>query len=59
VRSTQQAHNKQITLLAVCFTLFFLGLFFDPEVGGDMFLRSVVDFKRHTSGYIPEYITPY
>jgi hypothetical protein len=32
---------------------FFLGLFFDREAGGDMFLRNV-DFKWTTRRYIPE-----
>jgi hypothetical protein len=53
------AHNKQEVLLVICFTLFFLGLFFDPEDGGDMFLRNVVDFRRTTCGYILGYTTPY
>jgi hypothetical protein len=33
---------KSIALLAICFDAsFLLGFFFDPEDGGDMFLRNV------------------
>jgi hypothetical protein len=30
------------------------GLFFEPEDGGDMFLRNVVDFRCTTRRYIPQ-----
>jgi hypothetical protein len=33
---------------------FLLGLFFNLEDGGDMFLRNVVDFQRTTRRYISE-----
>jgi hypothetical protein len=41
----------QVALLAVCFHAgFFLGLFFDPEDGGDMFLLNV---GRLSTDYTP------
>jgi hypothetical protein len=31
-----------------------LGLFFDPEDGGDMFLRNIIDFQQTTQHCNPE-----
>jgi hypothetical protein len=35
----------------------FLDLHFDPEDGGDMFLRNISGLSRTTRRYIPEYRT--
>jgi hypothetical protein len=40
-------------------TLFLLDLFFDPEDGGDMFLRNVCCLSTDYTSYIPEDITLY
>jgi hypothetical protein len=34
--------------------VFFIGLFFNPEVGGDKFLRISVNVERTTWRHIPE-----
>jgi hypothetical protein len=40
--SAVQSVAKQAALLAVCFLAdFLLAVFFDPENGGDMFLRNI------------------
>jgi hypothetical protein len=56
VNGISQARNqREIALLPTCFhARFLLGLIFDPEEVGDMFLRNVVDFQRITRRYIPE-----
>jgi hypothetical protein len=45
---------KQICLPPAFTLIFLLGLFFDHEDGGDMFLRNIFDFQRTTRSYIPE-----
>jgi hypothetical protein len=45
---------KQDILVACFHADFLLGLFLEPENGGDMFLRNVVDIQRTTRRYIPE-----
>jgi hypothetical protein len=46
--------NSSLALLATCLHVgFLLGLFFNPEDGGDMFLRNI-DFQHTTQHYIPE-----
>jgi hypothetical protein len=38
----EEKANQETSVLATCFHVsFFLGLIFDPEDGGDMFLRNV------------------
>jgi hypothetical protein len=42
-------------MFATCFHAdFLLSLFFDPEDGDDLFLRTSVGFQRTTRRYIPE-----
>jgi hypothetical protein len=45
------------TISSACYLLpagFLLGLFFDPEDGSDMFLKTQADFGQTTWYYIPE-----
>jgi hypothetical protein len=51
---------KWSNFCSACYLLcagFSLGVFFDPEDGGDMFFRN--DFQRKTRRYILEDRTPY
>jgi hypothetical protein len=46
--------------LATCFhSDFLLGLFFNPEDGGDIFFSNVGDLQRTTRRYVPEVSTPH
>jgi hypothetical protein len=55
-----QRRNWQSSLLgAMLHTGFLLGLFFEPEDGGDMFLKILVDFEWTARCHIPEYRTLY
>jgi hypothetical protein len=46
--------NKQETSVKQVGSRALLGLFFDSEDGGKMFLQNVFDFQQTTRHYIPE-----
>jgi hypothetical protein len=53
--ASSESNNKPSKELATCFHAgFLLNLFFDPEDGGNIFLKMSVDFQWTTSHYIPE-----
>jgi hypothetical protein len=52
VTSSANFNDSKGLLLASCF----LGLYFDVESGGGIFLRNIDNFYQTTRRYIPKYI---
>jgi hypothetical protein len=51
---SRAAGTKQSSACYLFHAAFSLGLFVNPENGGEMFLQTVADFQRTTRRYIPE-----